>query len=104
MKPAQPWRQPLKERQAFSVRQENWEPTYVSQTKWKKLIYGDIHQEKGDPNDVSRDTKFDLDPAGQPINENLEEDSDITDLDLSGLKPLSKMSLQVGIIPYFFNP
>ena len=97
MKPSQPWRQPLKERQAFSVRQEAWEPKSVSQSTWKDIVHGDILKDKGDPNDISRDTKFDLDPEGQPI----EDEETMTDseeeVDVIGSKPLNKMSLQVRL-------
>lgn len=95
LKPSQPWRQPLKERQAFAVRQEAWEPKSVSQSTWKDIIHGDVLKNKGDPNDISRDTKFDLDPEGHPLGE----DETLTDSeeesDISKSKPLSKMTLQV---------
>ncbi|XP_053407019.1 uncharacterized protein LOC123546728 isoform X6 [Mercenaria mercenaria] len=94
MKPSQPWRQPLKERQAFSVRQEAWEPKSVSQSTWKDIIHGDILKDKGDPNDISRDTKFDLDPEGQPVGEDETFTDSEEEADISRSKPLSKMSLQ----------
>lgn len=94
MKPSQPWRQPLKERQAFSVRQQAWEPKSVTQSTWKNIVHGDVLKDKTDPNDVSRDTKFDLDTEGHPIGEETLSDSE-DDLDISRSKPLSKMTLQV---------
>ncbi|KAL4231892.1 Alstrom syndrome [Mactra antiquata] len=91
MKPSQPWRQPLKERQAFSVRQETWEPKTVSQSTWKNIVHGNVLKDKTDPNDVSRDTKFDLDPEGHVI---CDESSSESEDDISRSKPLNKMSLQ----------
>ncbi|XP_052772118.1 uncharacterized protein LOC128211403 isoform X5 [Mya arenaria] len=92
MKPGQPWRQPLKERQALAVRQEAWQPKSVSQSTWKDIVHGDVLKDHGDPNDISRDTKFDLDPEGNPIGEG--SDSEESEVDIGMEKPLTKMSLQ----------
>ena len=96
MKPSEPWRKPLKERQAFSVRQEQWEPKSVSQSTWKNIVHGDVLKDKSDITNVSRDTKFDLDTTGQPINDEDEtSESDDTDEEIGQSKSLSKMTLQV---------
>ena len=97
MKPSEPWRKPLKERQAFSVRQEQWEPKSVSQSTWKNIVHGDVLKDKSDVTNVSRDTKFDLDTTGQPINdEDTTSESDDTDEEIGQSKSLSKMTLQVS--------
>lgn len=67
MKPVQPWRKPLKERQAFAARQEAWQPKSVSQSAWREAVHSTARSDKPDLNDVSRDTKFDLDPEGHPL-------------------------------------
>lgn len=95
MKPVQPWRQPLKERQAYAVRQETWQPKSVSQSNWKDAMFAPGLQEKGDSADISRDTKFDLDPDGQPLGGDEMTDSEESEVDISKPRPLSKMTLQV---------
>lgn len=97
LKPSKPWRKPLKERQAFSVSQEFWEPKSVSQSTWKDIVHGDVLKDKSDITNVSRDTKFDLDTTGQPIrDEESMSNSDESDEDIVPSKPLSKMTLQVS--------
>ncbi|KAH3787914.1 hypothetical protein DPMN_166045, partial [Dreissena polymorpha] len=94
MKPGQPWRKPLKERQAFAVRQEAWAPKSVPQSTWKNIVHGDIVKERDELNDtnISRDTKFDLDPEGQPVvNEGSESEDE---LEIIQPRPLSKLTLQ----------
>ena len=96
LKPSEPWRKPLKERQAFSVRQEPWEPKSVPQSTWKNIVHGDVLKDKSDISNVSRDTKFDLDTTGQPIrDEESMSESDESDEEIGQSKSLSKMTLQV---------
>ena len=97
MKPVQPWRQPLKERQAFAVHQETWKPTSVSQSTWKDVVYAQTLQDKIDAMDISRDTKFDLDPEGKPVGGDEMSDSEESVIDISKPRPINKMSLQVVI-------
>ena len=87
----------MKERQAFSVSQESWEPKSVSQCTWKDIVHGDVLKDKSDITNISRDTKFDLDTTGQPIrDEESMSDSEESDEDIVPSKPLSKMTLQVS--------
>lgn len=58
-------------------------------------MHGDILKDRDELNDtnVSRDTKFDLDPEGQPV-VNEESDSE-HELEIIQPRPLSKLTLQV---------
>lgn len=101
LKPSKPWRKPLKERQAFSVSQESWEPKSVSQSTWKDIVHGDVLKDKSDITNISRDTKFDLDTTGQPIrDEESMSDSEESDEDIVPSKPLSKMTLQEAFLQH----
>ena len=95
MKPGQPWRQPLKERQALATRQEPWQPTSVSSAAWKDIVHSKDLKERIDPCDISRDTKFDLDPEGHPLGDG-QSDSEESEVEVGQQKPLTKMSLQVS--------
>ncbi|XP_061186322.1 uncharacterized protein LOC133194357 isoform X2 [Saccostrea echinata] len=94
-KEVKPWRKPLKEQQAHAVRNEPWQPKNVSSTQWKNIVNSDIMNK-------SRDTKFDLNPEGEPI-ENKENTMEESDEDNSESKPLNKMSLQEAFKLYKQN-
>ncbi|XP_062588774.1 LOW QUALITY PROTEIN: serine/arginine repetitive matrix protein 2-like [Saccostrea cucullata] len=94
-KEVKPWRKPLKEQQAHAVRNEPWQPKNVSSSQWKNIVNSDIMNK-------SRDTKFDLNPEGEPI-ENKENTMEESDDDNSESKPLNKMSLQEAFKLYKQN-
>lgn len=81
---SRPWRQPLKEQQAHAIKQKPWQPKSVHPADWKAVVSSDILNK-------SRDTKFDLDPKGQRIDD---KDADSSDEENYDPKPLKKMSLQ----------
>ena len=86
MKEAKPWRKPLKERQAFAVGQEPWQPKTVSSTAWKDIV-SDNPLNKS----IGESTQFDLDTTGH-FKDFDEERSDEENFDP---KPLSRLTLQV---------
>lgn len=96
---SKPWRQPLKERQAFAVSQEPWQPKSVSSTAWKDIV-ADNPVNKS----IGESSKFDLDTTGH-YKDLDEERSDEENFDP---KPLSRLTLQVSYsvigIYFYFNP
>ncbi|XP_076105248.1 uncharacterized protein LOC143073519 isoform X5 [Mytilus galloprovincialis] len=88
---SKPWRQPLKERQAFAVSQEPWQPKSVSSTAWKDIV-ADNPVNKS----IGESSKFDLDTTGH-YKDLDEERSDEENFDP---KPLSRLTLQEAFETY----
>ncbi|KAL3863913.1 hypothetical protein ACJMK2_005634 [Sinanodonta woodiana] len=97
LKESKPWRKPLRERQAFAVLQEPWQPQSVSSSVWKDIIHGDVMKDRStEDTGVVRDTKFYLDRHGHRIDEVLSDSED----EEEDAKALTKMTLQEAFLTY----
>ncbi|KAK3590021.1 hypothetical protein CHS0354_041046 [Potamilus streckersoni] len=97
LKESKPWRKPLRERQAFAVLQEPWQPQSVSPSVWKDIIHGDVLKDRlTEDIGVIRDTKFYLDRHGHRIDEVLNDSED----EEEDVKALTKMTLQEAFLTY----
>ncbi|KAL5017186.1 hypothetical protein ScPMuIL_006775 [Solemya velum] len=91
---AKPWRKPLKERQAYAVRKETWQPKPIPVPVWKSVLQSNI-LDKPTSKQQNSDTKFSLDPHGRLV-EHEETGSDFSsDEENRQPKSLSKLTLQV---------